>query len=56
MSELKDAYGTWSLTRIEQQGVSFEKRSELGYLIEDTVLHVIITITKFLNLIGYQLP
>ena len=41
MSELKDAYGTWSLTRIEQQGVSFEKRSGLSYLIEDDVLHVI---------------
>ena len=37
---LKVAYGTWSLTRIEQQGVSFEKLSGLIYFIED-VLHVI---------------
>ena len=41
VKELKDAYGTWSLTRIEQHGISFEKRYGLSYLIEDDVLHAI---------------
>ena len=31
---------TWSLTIIEHQGVSFEKRSELIYLVEDVFYYI----------------
>ena len=35
------AYGRWSLTRIEQQGVFSEKRSGHIYFVEDNLLQAI---------------
>ena len=39
--DLVVAYGRWSLTRIEQQGVFSEKRSGHIYFVEDNLLQAI---------------